>query len=327
MPRQDGPDWEEREALAVSDAQSSTANVAAPASPSTSPKDLRWSVRLRRFSLVCLRNVAIVWAVLAVLGYQATFIQQGLHLHPFERLAAAAPIEVDFYAVTVEATVLEPVTDLDVGLGDLKSLAESIQKRFARRSDSPDNWHLHAEANDIYELVRYEGLSANGTYWAVTAYRRGGEIRLAVRRETRWLPDDLRRDLLRLRSELQRGAGVAVRLREPRLMISGRTDALRRMPSDLEIEGLLNRVMGSEMRRLYREGADVRAALYSPQLPVGSDDGTGANLIVHVVPEGDIARITLGTPGLGDLEMQVAAGSLYVYNPNISGQTMAKEVR
>lgn len=325
MPRQHGPDWEEREALAVSDAQSSTSSVAA--SPSLAPKDLRWSVRLRRFCFVCLRNVAIVWSVLAVLGYQAKFIQQGLHLHPFERLAAVAPIEVNLYAVTIEATVLESVTDFDIGLGALKSLAETVKERFARRSDSPANWHLHADANDIYEMVRYEGLSTNGTYWAVTAYRRGGDIRLAVRRETRQLPDDLRRDVMWLRKELQRGAGVAVRLAEPRLMISGRTAALRPIPTEMEIDGLIGRTIGGELRRLYRDGPEVRASLFSPQFPGEAGNSAGVNVIVHLMPEGDSARITLGTPDLGEMETQIATGSLYVYNPAISGQTMAEEVR
>lgn len=276
---------------------------------------------------MCLRSIAVAWLLVALVLYQAKYVEEGLHLHPLERLAAAAELQVDLYAVTVEAQVRGDTADLGSGLGALKSLAQHTKDRIARADDTPLHWNLHADANELYEMVRYEGLSASGTYWAVTAYQRGGEIRLALRRETRQLPDDMRRDVLMLRNQLVRGAGIDVDVQEPRLLLSGRSAALGPAPSDLEVEGWLRMAAGSEMRRLYRDGPEIRATLFSPQLAMGSGGRSGMNLSAHVMPEGNQARVTLGTPEMGDIETQIVTSSIHVHNSNISGQTMAEEVR
>lgn len=285
-------------------------------------------VRVRRFAFGPLRTVGLTWLVVWILVYQSGQVKTAATLsHPIERLVDTAQLAVDWSALTVSGEILYGRAP---SLGELKSWIDGIRARLDPTDDIPELWELVAHEEAGYRSVRYEGRGSGGTHWVISAAHTGADapVRLAMRREGRGIPADLRAREQAGRRLLQVGAGQPLTSLEARTVLSGRTSVVTTAAVHTSFQELLDAVGHGELRYWNEERGGVRAAAYSPHLgPVRTHTGVAVNLELHLVREGDWYRLTIGTPWLGSVETALATGQLTMYSSLQSGETMATEVR
>lgn len=292
---------------------------------SSRPLRLRIRERLRHGLLRLLRAAGMTWLLVFCLHAQSGFVLQGGLLHPVERFVEASGLDVDAFTVVLGGVV---TGEVEAGLAGLKSLLSGVRERVERRADAPRNWELHADVGDGFEVVWYEGRSAAGVHWVLTAYRNGSDSpRVVVRREGRQFVAGVREMLRTLRHQVQIGVGNPVVWDVPRLVVSGRiAEAAAAHAPEEVLERIAEEVLAGEVRRWFHHESADEAAIFSPYLR--REAAVDANLYLHVMREGRGLRVTLGTPTLAGIETAlIIASAELAHNAAESEQTTPEEVR
>lgn len=184
------------------------------------------AVRARQFAVGVLRTVGLTWLVLWLLVYQSGQVETTATLsHPIERLVRAAHLAVDWSAITVAGSI--PYEQAP-SFSELRSSIDGIRARIDPHDDAPQEWELVAHEEEVYRSVWYEGRGPGGTHWVISAAYTGPDapVRIALRREGRGAPKDLRAREHQVRRWLQVGAGRPLASVEVRSILSGWTSAV-----------------------------------------------------------------------------------------------------
>lgn len=281
--------------------------------------------RLRLFIFRVVKGIGLTWLCAALFAFQATEFNSAAPLpHPVERLVSEGRVAVDAASLTlISELTLQPSVDL----ARMKGLIVGVAERLASFADTPKHWELIAELEDGYRSVRYEGRGDQGTHWVVTAYQLGSSdsVFIGLRTETRRLPDDLRLTSYQLKQIINTGVRQPLTHLDTRIVVSGRTLPGTGLPPAHYAEGLFDALGSADALRVKEDMDGVWIAGYSPYLM--KTRNSPANIELHIIPEGEYTRVTVGTPYLSDVESSLSSGRPYTYTSLPYGQTMAREVR